>query len=332
MITRMPEIVQHSLAEIATAIRAAERILVLGHVRPDGDAIGSQIALGSSLSEIGKEVLVLNEDGCPSNLLFLPGSDLVSRPGSGDFGADLCVALDTANRERLGIGCLAAAADIPKLINIDHHVSNEGYGDLIYVDISAPATGEIIFELLEQEGLPLTSTARDCLFVAISTDTGAFRYPATTARTYEIAAELIRSGADCGALSSSVYECYPFRRLELLRELLGVLRLSSGGRVASWALDIGTKLRLSLKPEDSESLTDLIRAVDTVDVAVFFEELDGGAVRISMRSKRVAAADVCEICTCFGGGGHPLASGARVKGELDHVIEEVLCKIHDSLR
>ncbi|MFP6871952.1 MAG: bifunctional oligoribonuclease/PAP phosphatase NrnA [Verrucomicrobiales bacterium] len=328
----MPEVAQHGLAEIAAAIRAAERILVLGHVRPDGDAIGSQIALGSSLREIGKEVLVLNEDGCPSNLVFLPESDMVHRPGGDDFAADLCVALDTANRERLGAGCLAAATGIPKLINIDHHVSNEGYGDLTYVNASAPATGEIIFELLVQEGLPLTPVARDCLFVAISTDTGAFRYPATTARTYEIAAELIRSGADCGALSSSIYECYPFRRLELLRELLGVLRLSSGGRVASWALDAKTKVRLSLKPEDSESLTDLIRAVDTVDVAVFFEELDGGAVRISMRSKRIEAADVCEICACFGGGGHSLASGARMKGQLDNVIEEVLSKIHESLR
>ena len=328
----MPESAQHSLAEIAAAMLAAERILVLGHVRPDGDAIGSQIALASSLSEAGKDVLVLNEDGCPSNLLFLPGSGRVSRPGENDFKADLCVALDTANRERLGVGCLEVVERIPKLINIDHHVSNEGYGDLVHVDTLAPATGQIIFELLQQEGLPLTEEARDCLFVAISTDTGGFRYPSTTARTYEIAAELIRFGADCGALSTAVYERYPVRRLELLRELLAVLRLSDDGRVASWALDLEMKERLSLQPEDSESLTDLIRAVDTVDVAVFFEELDGGTVRVSMRSKRVEAADVCEVCRCFGGGGHPMASGARVEGDLDNVVEEVLAKIQQFLK
>lgn len=328
----MPEIDQHSLAEIGSAMRAAERILVLGHVRPDGDAIGSQVALASSLREAGKDTLVLNEDGCPSGLLFLPGSDMVYRPGEYEFDADLCVALDTANRERLGAGCLKAAGGAPKLINIDHHVSNEGYGDLVHVDASAPATGQIVFELLKQEGLPLTAEARDCLFVAISTDTGGFRYPSTTARTYEIAAELMRSGANCGALSTAVYECYPFRRLELLRELLAVLHLSEDGRVASWALDLGMKAKLSLRPEDSENLTDLIRAVDTVDVAVFFEEIDGGMVRVSMRSKRVEAADVCEVCRCFGGGGHPMAAGARVKGGLDHVVEEVLSKIHEFLQ
>ena len=332
MTAGMPEIDQHSLAEIGSAIRAAERILVLGHVRPDGDAIGSQVALASSLREAGKDTLVINEDGCPPSLLFLPGSEMVSRPGENNFDADLCVALDTANRERLGPGCLKVAGEVPTIINIDHHVSNEGYGDLVHVDALAPATGQIVFELLMQEGLPLTAEARDCLFVAISTDTGGFRYPSTTARTYEIAAELIRSGANCGALSTAVYERYPFRRLELLRELLGVLRLSQDGRVASWALDLGMKERLSLQPEDSENLTDLIRAVDTVDVAVFFEEVDGGLVRVSMRSKRVEAADVCEVCRFFGGGGHSLAAGARVKGELENVVEEVLSKVHEFLQ
>ena len=314
------------------AIHAARRIIVIGHVRPDGDAIGSQIALASSLHETGKDVLVLNEDGCPSNLSFLPGSSMVAQPAGDSFEADLCIALDTANRERLGAGCLAVVKEVPKLINIDHHISNEGYGDLVYVDDSSPATGQIIFELLQQEGLPLTEVARDCLFVAISTDTGGFRYPATTARTYEIAAELIRFGANCGELSSAVYERYPFRRLELLRELLGVLRMSDDGRVASWALDLEMKKMLSLRPEDSENLTDLIRAVDTVDVAVFFEEITGGMVRVSMRSKRAEAADVCEVCRCFGGGGHALAAGARVEGKLDKVVEQVLNKINESLK
>ncbi len=328
----MAETNQDSLSEIGAAIRAAGRILILGHVRPDGDAIGSQVALASSLREAGKKVLVLNEDGCPSSLLFLPGSGMVSRPGEEDFEADLCVALDTANRERLGEGCLEVASKVPRLINIDHHISNEGYGDLVHVDALAPATGQIVFELLMQEGLPLTSEARDCLFVAISTDTGGFRYSSTTARTYEIAAELIRRGANCGALSTSIYERYPFRRLELLRELLGVLRLSPDGRVASWALDLGMKEKLSLQPEDSENLTDLIRAVDTVDVAVFFEEVDGGMVRVSMRSKRAEAADVCEVCRCFGGGGHVMAAGARVMGDLDDVVKDVLSKVHESLK
>lgn len=321
-----------TLGEIAEALEAADKVVILGHVRPDGDAIGSQIALASSLRAAGKEVLVINEDGCPASLQFLPESETVKRPGEGAVDACLCVALDTANRERLGERSLAATAGVPLWANIDHHVSNEFYGDLTYIDPEAPATGQIVFELIAAAGLPLTPAARDCLFVAISTDTGGFRYPATTARTFEIGAELLRAGADAGKLSSLTYERYPFRRIELLRELLGVLRISSGGRVASWALDLETKDALGLLPDDSEGLTDIIRAIDTVDVAVFFEELRGGTVRVSMRSKSKAAADVCKICQKFGGGGHPLAAGARVAGGLGPVVEDVLEKIDQTLK
>jgi len=328
----MSETAQSSLSELGGVLSAATKVVVLGHVRPDGDAIGSQLALASSLRAAGKEVLVLNEDGCPASLEFLPGSEGVERPGDDAVEADLCVALDTANRERLGERCLAVTADVPVWVNIDHHISNQRYGDFVHVDPTSPATGQIVFELLAEAGLPMLPDARDCLFVAISTDTGGFRYPATTARTFEIGAELLRAGADAGRLSSLTYERFPFRRIELLRELLGVLRMSSGERVASWALDLATKDALSLQPDDSEGLTDIIRAIDTVDVAVFFEELRGGTVRVSMRSKSRQAADVCIICQSFGGGGHPLAAGARVVGQLATVSEKVLEKIDQTLK
>ena len=328
----MPEVEQSSLADLAGVISAAAKIVILGHVRPDGDAIGSQVALASCLRASGKDVTVINEDGCPNSLRFLPESETVILPPAEAVEADLCIALDTANRARLGASCLRATADIPTLINIDHHISNERYGDLVHVDAAAPATGQIIFELVVGAGLELTPAARDCLFVAISTDTGGFRYPATTARTFEIGAELLRAGADAGRLSSLTYERYPFRRIELLRELLGALRMTSGERVASWSLDLQTKDDLKLQPDDSESLTDLIRAIDTVDVAVFFEELRGGTVRVSMRSKSSEAAAVCQICSAFGGGGHSLAAGARVEGELDAVVEKVLAKIDQTLK
>lgn len=322
----MPEPPQATFAEIGAALRGAERVLVLGHVRPDGDAIGSQLALASCLEAAGIAAVPMNEDGCPENLGFLPGSEAVRRPGEDLSGFDLCVALDTANRDRLGASCLDAAEGL-RMINIDHHISNERYGDLVHVDADAPATGEILFELIEALGLPLTEVARDALFVAISTDTGSFRYPATTSRTYEVGAALLAAGADCGALSSACYERFPFRRIELLRELLGTLRMDQGGRVASWSLDLGTKARLGTQPGDSEGLSDLIRAVDTVDVAVFFEELHGGTVRVSMRSKVRETADVSAICGAFGGGGHPLAAGARIAGPFAEVRESVLGEI-----
>ena len=167
--------------------------------------------------------------------------------------------------------------------------------------------------------------------MAISTDTGSFRFPATSARTYEVAADLVRAGADVGALSQAVYERYPFRRIELLRELLNDLKMSSEGRVASWNLGLGEKERLGIQPDDSEGLSDLIRAIDTVVVAVFFEELRGGTVRVSMRSKDAGLANVCEICRHFGGGGHALAAGARVEGDMEEISETVLARIDQTL-
>ena len=320
-----------SLAEIGAMIRDAKKVVIISHVRPDGDAIGSQIALGASLEELGKEVNLINEDGCPSNLKFLEGSDKISLPPQNHMDADLCIALDTANHERLGRGCIEAVKLVKQVINLDHHITNEGYGDFIYVDPESPATAQIIYELISNEGFPFPAASRDSLFVGISTDTGSFRYPATTARTYEVAADLLRMGADCGVLSSAVYERYPYRRIELLKKLLGNLRMTGDDQVASWCLDLKTKEELSIKPEDSENLSDLIRGIDSVRVAVFFEELKDCSVRVSMRSKDVNLANVSKICSHFGGGGHPLASGARVNGELHEVEERVLDEICNTI-
>lgn len=321
----------NDFAQIGEAIRASERIVILSHARPDGDAIGSQVALGLSLAATGKSVRLLNEDGTPSSLTFLPESDRVEVPALGlKVEADLVIAVDTANRVRLGATCLEATEGISPVINIDHHKSNELYGDLNYVDAISPASGQIIFELLSDQGFPIDADIVANLFVAISTDTGSFRYPATTARTYEIVAQLVGAGADVGELSRLAYENYPARRIELLKELLAVYKLSSEGRVASWVLTDEIKGRLGVQPSDSENLLEQIRGIDSVIVAVFFEQLPGGRVRVSMRSKSVAA-DVCAICAEFGGGGHTLAAGARVKGDIAEVEERVLRKIHETI-
>ena len=318
-------------AQIGDAIRASQRIVILSHARPDGDAIGSQVALGLALEAAGKSVILLNEDGTPESLRFLPGSDRVVVPGAGEtVAADLVIALDTANRIRLGANSIEATAGISPVINIDHHKSNELYGDLNFVDPESPASGQIVFELLSDQGLPINADIVANLFVAISTDTGSFRYPATTARTYEIVARLVEAGADVGELSRLAYENYPARRVELLKELLAVYKLTSGGRVASWVLTDEIKNRLGVQPSDSENLLEQIRGIDSVVVAVFFEQLPGGRVRVSMRSKS-AQADVCAICSEFGGGGHTLAAGARVKGEIGDVERQVLQKIHETI-
>jgi bifunctional oligoribonuclease and PAP phosphatase NrnA len=308
--------------EIARVLREHQRFAVLSHVRPDGDALGSQLAMGLALKHLGKDVSIWNEDGMLDKYSFVPRAELLTKPPAEPQDFDVLVALDTAIQNRLGTaGDAIRSARI--CINIDHHPSNPGYGDLVYIDADAPATGQILFELLRSEGLPFDRHIAENLYVAISTDTGSFQYPNTTARTFQIAAELVSAGVDVGRISQQLYENYPRRRVELLRELLGTMRFANDGKIASFSLSLETANRLGVLPEDNEGLIDHLRAIRGVIVAVFFEELPDGKVRVSMRSKKEAA-DVCAICKQFGGGGHTLAAGARVRGTLAEVEQRVL--------
>ena len=317
--------------EIGRVLREHQRFAILSHVRPDGDALGSQLALALSLQQLGKNVRVWNEDGMLEKYSFLPRSELLTKPPSTGADVDVAIALDTAIQNRLGTA-LAAIRSAKIWIDIDHHRSNPGYGDLVIVDPNAPATGEIIFSLIKSQGLPFNHDIAENLYAAISTDTGSFQYPKTSARTFEIAAELVRvGGLDVGQISQQLYENYPRRRLELLRELLRTTRFEFGDRAASFSLTSKTAADLAVLPEDNEGLIDHLRAIRGVIVAVFFEELADGKVRVSMRSKDEAV-DVCAICQKFGGGGHTLAAGARVRGSLAEVEEKVLEEIREVLK
>ncbi len=314
-----------SFHEIAGAINQAHRIAILSHIRPDCDAIGSQLALALSLQQLGKEISAWNEDGLPGSFRFLEKSELINRPPSEPEEFDLAIALDTASQQRLGIALLAIRrAD--QWINIDHHASNPGYGDLVYIDTIAPATGQIIYEFLRAENMPLPRAAAGALYAAISTDTGSFRYANVTARTFEIAAELIRSGVDAAAIANKLYESYPKRRVQLLGEILPHARFDADNKVASVALTNETKQRLGIQPDDIDGLIDYVRSVDTVVVAIFFEELSEGRIRLSMRSKDDRV-DVNKICGEFGGGGHPRAAGARIRGNMEEVRSRVLKRV-----
>ena len=318
---------QATLAQIGSALREHHRFAVLSHVRPDGDALGSQLAFALSLQLLGKDVTVWNEDGLLEKYSFLPGGERLTQPPREPQDFDVAIALDTATQNRLGTAG-ESVRNAKTWINIDHHPSNPGYGDLVYIDPTSPATGQILFELIRSEQLPMDLAIAENLFVAISTDTGSFQYPNTTARTFEIGAELVRGGVDVGRVSQLLYENYPRRRTELLRELLGTMRFEANGRIASFSLSLKVAAELGVRPEDNEGLIDHLRAIRGVIVAVFFEELVEGKVRVSMRSKNEEV-DVSGICQKFGGGGHKLAAGARVRGTLAEVEQKILEAICD---
>lgn len=318
---------QSTLAEIADVLRAHQRFVVLSHLRPDGDALGSQLALALSLQLLGKDVTVWNEDGLLEKYNFLPGGERLTRPPREPQDFEVAIALDTAAQNRLGTAA-ESIRNARTWINIDHHPSNPGYGDLVHIDPASPATGQILFELIQNQQLPMDAAIAENLFVAISTDTGSFQYPNTTARTFEIGAELVRCGVNVGRVSQLLYENYPRRRTELLRELLGTMRFEAGGKIASFSLSLKVAADLKVKPEDNEGLIDHLRAIHGVIVAVFFEELIDGKVRVSIRSKS-SDVDVSAICQKFGGGGHKLAAGARVRGTLVDVEQKILKAICD---
>jgi bifunctional oligoribonuclease and PAP phosphatase NrnA len=309
-------------AEIGRALREHDKFAVLSHVRPDGDALGSTLALALSLKELGKDVRAWNEEGMLEKYDFLARAELLTKPPSTPEDFDVAIALDTAVQNRLG-STTSAVGSANLWINIDHHPSNPRYGDLVYIDPTAPATGQILFEFLTNQKFPITPAIAENLYAAISTDTGSFQYPNTTTRTFEIAGELVRRGVDVGRVSQLLYENFPRRRIELLRDLLATMRFACDGKLAYFSLSQASALALGVIPEDNEGLIDHLRAIQGVIVAIFFEELTDGKVRVSMRSKNEAV-DVCAICTQFGGGGHVLAAGARVRGTLPEVEKKIV--------
>lgn len=307
-------------------ISASRSILLVSHNRPDGDAIGSLLGLGLLLEGAGKKVRMVNADPVPESLAFLPQSGRVEKPASGIAGDhDLMISLDSAGRDRIADSVWDLRNEVD-LINVDHHVSNTAYGDLNYIDSDAPAAGQIVFEMATAAGWTVTPDIAGNLYAAISTDTGSFRYPSTSSETYAIISQLVRCGVDVGEINRQLYDSFPLRRVEVMREMLNVLRIEADGRCASVSLPLRLTRELGLQAGDTEGVVDVIRSIDSVIIAVFFEELPDGKIRVSSRSKdeRYGVGDICSV---FGGGGHTLAAGARLSGPLEAAEDRFLAEV-----
>jgi phosphoesterase RecJ-like protein len=318
-----------TFSEIESAIRSARSVLVASHLRPDADALGCTIAMTLWIRSLGIEAHAWNEDGMPAKFSYLPESHILTPPTEEGRDFDLLIALDTSVKNRLG-KVLDVPGVIGSSINMDHHVSNERYGAMNYIDPDAPATGQILFDFFQSCQAQITPAMAGNLFAAISTDTGSFQYQGTSAHTFRVAAGLVEAGVDVAALSKTMYDSQPRRRLELLRHALNDAGFYAGDRAVCFSLTLEQQLSMGLTAEDNEGIIDHLRAVDTVICAVFFEELPGNKVRVSARSKDPRV-DVCHICQIFGGGGHPLAAGARIKGSVDEVREKFMKVVLDEI-
>jgi phosphoesterase RecJ-like protein len=313
---------------ILEGIRAHRTFCVVGHIRPDGDCIGSQLGLALALRDQGKTVTCWNEDSVPDKLAFLDGGHLFEKPRRGQK-FDCVIATDAASFERLGKvgGCIGHRK---LFINIDHHASNTRYADVNWISAREPSSGELIFRLLKAANWPITPAIADCLFTAVSTDTGSFQYPSTRPSTYHVAGELVKRGANLEKICDEVYQSYPLSRVRLLQHMYNHFRLAHYDQIAWFWLKRADYVRTGASTDDSEGLIDHIRAIAPVVVACLFEEMGPGLTRISLRSKSEKV-NVNEIAAQFGGGGHRAAAGARIPGSPLSVQRRVLAAVKKAL-
>lgn len=314
---------------ILEAIREHRTFCIVGHIRPDGDCIGSQLALALALRHEGKQVTVWNQDTVPQKYRFLNPDGLLEKPRAGKK-FDCVIATDCASYERLGkVG--ACINERKLLINIDHHISNPRYGDLNWVSPREASTGELIYRLIKVARWPITPAMADLLFTAISTDTGSFQYANARPGTFHTGAELVTRGANLARICDEVYQSYPLSRAKLLKHVYSKFRLTDNDRIAWFWLKQADFARTGAESDDTEGLIDHIRAIEPVVVACVFEELSPEHTRISLRSKDQRVS-VNEIAALFGGGGHPAAAGARVAGNPLGVQRRVIAAIKKALR
>ena len=313
---------------IVEALRDSRTFCVVGHIRPDGDCVGSQLGLTMALRGEGKKVLCWNEDPIPQKYEFLDRDGLFQKPRRG-HRFDCVIATDAASFERLGsVGRCVAERKL--LINIDHHESNTRYGELNWVSAREPSTGELIYRLLKIAKWPITRPIADCLFTAVSTDTGSFQYSTTRPGTYHVAGELVRRGANLAKICDEVYESYPLSRARLLRHVYSHFRLTHDNQIAWFWLRKADFARAGAGSSDTEGLIDHIRAIAPVVVACVFEEIEPEVTRLSLRSKS-GKVNVNDIAAQFGGGGHPAAAGARIPGKPLSVQRRVIAAVKHAL-
>lgn len=316
---------------LADLVRRHESFAVIAHVHPDGDAIGSTLALGEALKHLGKRVVMMNEDGVPSNLAFMPGVEDIMPTPDEPVDVEVAVSVDNGALKRLGERSLKALAGVKVWANIDHHQTNEKFGDVQCVLPDECATGAVLYYFFKYMGIPFTPVMRDALYVAVSTDTGSFQYQMTTAAVMELAADLIRMGVDVQDINRQLYQEKPWVKMQLFREALNGMRLTPDGRVCTFCLTNEAKARIGCRPEDTEGLIDLLRSVQGVWLAAYLEEsVDDPRVRISLRSK-TPEISVAELASRFGGGGHAMAAGVRIKGPMEEVRLIILAAMQEEV-
>jgi bifunctional oligoribonuclease and PAP phosphatase NrnA len=321
---------EENLPRAVEALRGAGRILLTMHRGPDGDALGSALALGCALREMGREVTVYNPDELPYNFRFLAGADRVAKALPADAAYDVTVATDAGSADRLG-------PDVPPpprrgvLLNLDHHITTEPFGDLNYVDPAAASVGILAYKIIQGLAHPLSRDAAECIYASILADTGCFRYSSTDPECLRIAAELLERGVDPWEMTVRVYEQQPLARMKLLAEVLNTLEVAPGGKLATITITRDMVARTGTHLDLTDGFINYARSIDGVEVAAAFREPEDGsrAWRVSFRSR--GNVDVSAIAQRFGGGGHKNAAGCAIEGDQAAVRARIAGEVAQAL-
>ncbi|WP_103105991.1 DHH family phosphoesterase [Brevibacillus reuszeri] len=316
--------------EAAQFMREHDRFLVLSHINPDGDATGSALGVVLMLEQLGKEYVVVNEGETPIKFAFLPRFDhlrnLRKQPLEERFGA--VIAVDCADESRMGdVRSLFDSG--ARLLNIDHHPTNDGFGDVNLIQTDAAATAQILFEVAEELGVTFNEELALCIYTGLLTDTGGFRYSNTSPRVMEIASRLLGFGVKPGEVAERCLEEITFAHVKILRRALQTLELSHQNLIASITVSLADFAETNAEREDAGGLVNYCRNIEGVEVGVSFVESEPGVVKVSMRARdRV---DVSLVAKQLGGGGHAKAAGCTIRGSLadvkqkvSHVLEEAV--------
>ncbi len=314
------------LAEIISELQRCNTILISVHKSPDGDALGSQLALMRALEKLDKKVTAHNLDPVPEIYRFLPGS---ARIKTGSLVAGRYDAFVVLDSEPPRTGLFDGKYPADTLIDIDHHVTNQLEWKLSWLDPAASATGEMVYRLIMGLGVAMDRDIALCLFTAIFTDTGSFRYSNTSSASMRISAALVEAGADPWLVTENVYESYAYRRVKLLGSVLAGMERSEDGRIAWVAVTRSLYLQTGATAEDTENFVNFVRSVKGVEVAVLFRQTAEAQYKISMRSK--GRIDLSSLAQSLGGGGHKNAAGGMLNGTLEEVKARVISEVDKAI-
>jgi phosphoesterase RecJ-like protein len=323
----LSESLERCLAKVTEVIRGHNSFVLLEHEKPDGDCVGSGLAMVLALQSMGKQVILVSHDSHPAIYDFLPGRRFYTRAAylePGDFSPEVAIFLDCTDPERAGSALKLAAGRL--WVNIDHHVSNTCFGDAQLVDPNASATGEIVYDLLACLGVEVTKDIATCIYVAIVTDTGGFRYQNTTGDCLRLAAVLLEKGVTAWGIAEQVFETRSVSSVLLLGHALSTLKLYRGGKVAAVTVTREMMKASGAALEETEGIIGYPRSVAGVEVALFLREFeDGKGFHVSFRSK--TKVDVAGVAVSLGGGGHPRAAGALVEGTIEEATAKAMAAL-----